>query len=120
MKELPNGAYRAKDGEVLTLDIKSTGASTLFGANYSLGGSGSPIPEGQPFTITLRKSAASGGSDISNAKSTVLTLSFSYTSPKGGKYHYTITGDPADPPISADAPQAGAAPTVHNLIIHIV
>jgi len=121
MKETPNGAYIAKDGEVLSLDIRSTGASTLFGVNYRLkGGGGSPIPEGSPFAITLKKSEATGGSDIPNAKSTVLSLTFNYTSPKGGKYHYTITGDPADPPINADAPQAGALPTEHNLIIHIV
>lgn len=120
MKELPNGAYRAKDGEELTLDIKSTGASTLFGVTYSLGGSGSPIPEGSPFAITLKKSAATGGSDIPDAKSTVLTLAFHYTSPKGGKYHYTIKSDSGDPPIGADANQAGALATVDSFIIHIV
>ena len=120
MRETPNGAYIAKDGEVLSLDIESTGATTLFGVNYSLGGNGSHIPEGQPFHITLRKSAATGGSDIPGAKSNVLTLAFSYSSANGGNYHYTITSDAADPSISADAPQAGAAPTVHNLIIHIV
>jgi hypothetical protein len=120
MQELPNGAYKAKDGEVLSLDIKSTGAPTLFGVNYSLGGHGSPIPEGKPFPITLKKSDAVGGSDIPGAKSTVLTLAFSFSTPTGGKYHYTITGDAADPPISADATQAGAIPTVDNFIIHIV
>lgn len=120
MKELPSGAYQAKDSEVLTLDIKSTGAVTLFGVNYSLGGSGNSIPEGKPFTITLDKSKATGASDIPNAKSTVLTLSFSFSSQKGGNYHYTITGDPADPSITSDAPQAGALPTMHNFIIHIV
>lgn len=120
MKELPNGAYRAKDGEVLSLDIRSTGASTLFGVTYSLGGSGTPIPEGSSFAIALKKSAATGGSDIPGAKSTVLTLAFHFTSPTGGKYHYTIMGDPADPSITADAAQAGALPTVDNFIIHIV
>lgn len=120
MKELPNGAYKAKDGEVLSVVVKSTGATTLFGVTYSLGGSGSAIPDGTPFPITLKKSAATGGSDIPGAKSTELSLAFHYSSPSGGKYHYTITGDPADPPISADAPQAGAIATVHNFIIHIV
>lgn len=120
MIETPNGAYIAKDGEVLSLDIRSTGASTLFGVNYSLGGNGSPIPEGQPFPITLRKSAATGESDIPGARSTVLTLTFSYQSANAGDYHYTITSDAGDPSISADAPQAGATATVHNLIIHIV
>ena len=120
MQELPNGAYRAKDGEVLNLDVTSTGAPTLFGVTYSLGGSGSTVPEGASFPIKLNKSQAAGGSDISNAKSTVLTLAFHYSSPKGGKYHYTITSDPPDPAISADAPQAGGLPTVHSLIIHIV
>lgn len=120
MQELPNGAYKARDGEVLTLNISSTGASTLFGVNYALGGAGAPIPEGQPFTITLRKSMATGGSDIPNAKSIVLTLAFSFSSAQGGKYHYTIAGDAADPVISGDATQAGALPTVDNFIIHIV
>lgn len=120
MQELPSGAYQAKDGEVLNLDAKSTGATTLFGVNYSLGGNGTPIPEGKPFPIKLDKSQASGRSNIPGAKSTTLVLQFSYSSVKGGKYSYTMTGDPVDPAITADAPQAGALPTIHTFIIHIV
>lgn len=121
MKELPSGAYLARNSEILTLDVRSTGAQTLFGVNYSLGGSGSPITSSGTLTpITLDKSKATGNSDIPNAKSTVLVLTFSYNSPNGGSYNYTITGASGDPPIKADAPQAGALPTVHNFIIHIV
>ena len=120
MKELPSGAYLAKDGEVLTLDIKATGAQTLFGVNYSLGGTGAPITAPGALTqITLVKNDATGGSDIPNAKSTVLVLTFNFDSGQGGNYSYTITGASGDPPIKSDAPQAGGAPTVHNFIIHI-
>jgi hypothetical protein len=121
MKKLPSGALQAKDGEVLTLDIKSTGAQTLFGVVFSLGGSGSSIPEGAPFQITLDKSKATGGSDIPGAKSTVLTLTFNFTSAQGGKYEYTMAGAPeGDPPLKRKAVQAGKLPTVNNFIFHIV
>lgn len=120
MQELPSGAYKAKDGEVLTLTVESTGAPTLFGVTYALGGRGTPVPEGSPFRITLQKSDATGGSDIPNAKSTVLALAFHFTSPNGGAYHYTIAGNPADPQISGDPTQAGSLPTVDDFIIHIV
>jgi len=120
MKALPSGAYLAKDGETLTLNVTSTGTQTLFGVNYSLGGSGSAITSsGTSTQIKLDKSKATGNSDIPGAKSTVLVLIFSYDSPKGGNYKYTITGASGDPPINADAPQAGALPTEHNFIIHI-
>jgi|ERR1044071_3349922 hypothetical protein len=121
MKKLPSGALQAKDGEVLTLNIKSTGAQTLFGVVFSLGGSGSSIPEGKPFLITLDKSKAKGGSDIPGAKSTVLTLTFNFSTKQGGKYEYTMSGDPdGDPPLKKRAVQAGKLPTVNTFIFHIV
>jgi hypothetical protein len=121
MRRLPSGAFLADDGEILTLDIASTGAQTLFGVNFSLGGSGSAIPQGQPFQITLDKSKATGGSDIPGARSTVLTLTFSFSSKQGGRYEYTMSGDPAgDPPLNRRAVQAGKLPTVNTFIFHIV
>jgi hypothetical protein len=120
MQRLPSGALLVRDKEVITLDIKSTGATTLFGVNYSLSGSGSQIPEGKPFPITLDWSQATGGSDIPGARSAVMILAFSFTSLKGGKYEYTMSGDPDGiPPLKRRASQAGSTPTVNNFIFHI-
>jgi len=121
MKRLPSGALQVRDGETITLDIKSTGAETLFGVVYSFSGHGSSIPEGAPFPITMDWAQATGSSDIPGAKSGVLILTFNFSSNKDGKYDYTMSGDPGgDPPLKKRASQAGQLPTVNNFTFHIL
>jgi hypothetical protein len=121
MKRLPSGALQVEDGEKITLDIKSTGAETLFGVVYSFAGKGASIPQGAPFPITMKWADATGTSTILGAKSGVLILTFNFSSKKDGRYDYTMTGAPGgDPPLKKRATQAGQLPTVNNFTFHIL
>ena len=121
MKVLPSGALQAKHGEVITLDIKSTGATTNFGVVYSMTGAHGSIPEGAPFPITLDWNEATGASDIPGARTNVLVLTFNFTSVSGGKYDYTLSGEASgDPPLKKRAVQAGQLATVNDFIFHIL
>src|SRR4030095_9984022 len=73
MKTLAPEAFQVKDGEVITIDVKSTIAATLFGVNHSIFGGGFPLKEGVPLKVTMDKSKAQGNSTVPNAKSTPLT-----------------------------------------------
>ena len=113
------GFFRVTDGEVITFDIRSTGAPTLFGVNFSVFGSGSPVPQGQPLRVTMDKSRANGSSNIPNARSTTLTLLFSFSTNNGGRYDWTVTGSGGG---SFDdfARQAGSGPEAVTYTFHIV
>lgn len=120
MTILPSGAIRVRHGEVITLDIRSTGAQTNFGVSYSLTGAHGLIKAGAPFPITLDWNLATGASDIPGARSNVLVLTFNFTSSDGGQYDYTLSGEPGGaPPLRKRAVQAGQLPTVNDFIFHI-
>jgi hypothetical protein len=114
------GVFQVKDGEVITIDVKSTGTPTLFGVNYSIFGGGSPLQEGQPLKLTMDKSKAQGNSTIPNAKSTPLTLLFSFSSNSGGKYDWTVTGDVPGDSFPDFTRQAGNTPKATTYTFHIV
>jgi hypothetical protein len=121
MTILPSGAIQVRHGEVITLNISSTGAKTLFGVSFSLTGAHGSIPEGAPFSITLDWNLATGASDIPGAKTNVLVLTFNFTSADDGQYDYTLAGDPGGaPPLRKRAVQAGQLPTVNDFIFHIL
>src|SRR5436309_1986517 len=121
MNLLPSGAIQVRHGEVITLNIRSTGAQTNFGVVYSMTGSHGSIPEGAPFPITLDWNQATGPSDIPDARTNTLVLTFSFTSAVGGKYEYTLAGEAGGaPPLRKKAVQAGALPTVNDFIFHIL
>lgn len=113
-------AFQVRDKEVITINVKSTGAATLFGVNHSIFGGGAPLQEGQPLQITMDKQKAQGDSTISNAKSTQLTLLFSFTSTSGGKYDLTMTGDPGGDTFTDFTRQAGSTPKAITYTFHIV
>ncbi|HKO60474.1 MAG TPA: hypothetical protein VJV03_04885 [Pyrinomonadaceae bacterium] len=113
-------AFQVRDKEVITINVKSTGTATLFGVNYSIFGAGTPLKEGQPLQITMDKQKAQGNSTIPNAKSTPLTLLFSFTSATGGKYELTMTGDAGGDSITDSTRQAGSSPKAILYTFHIV
>ncbi|MCA1579291.1 MAG: hypothetical protein LC794_18235 [Acidobacteria bacterium] len=119
MHTIQPGFFRVTDGEVITFDIRSTGAPTLFGVNFSIFGTGSPIPEGQLLHVTMDKSRATGSSNISNARSTTLTLLFSFSSNNGGRYDWTVTGSEGGT-FDDFARQAGSGPESVTYTFHIV
>lgn len=116
---LAPGVFQVTDQEVITIDVQSTGTTTLFGVNYSIHGSGKPIKQGVPAQITMDKSKAKGGSFIPNAKSTPLTLLFSFSSSSGGRYDLTLTGSDGG---SFDdfAEQIGNTPESTTYAFHIL
>jgi hypothetical protein len=121
MKILDDGIFQVRDGEVVTLDIRSTGAETLFGVVYSIYAEAEQgiIPGGSPFRITMDITQAEGDSDIPNARSTVLALTFSFTSASGGRYDLTVRGRDKTPSYPDFAIQAGRGPTQIPYTFHI-
>jgi len=120
MQILSPGVFKVSDGEVVTVDVKSTGAATLFGVNHSIFGAGTPLTAGQPLKITMDKSKATGTSFVPNAKSANLTLLFSFTSSSGGRYDLTTSGSDGGPAFPDQANQTGNTPEAIPYIFHIV
>ncbi len=116
---LPSGSIQVRHGEVVTLTIRSTGAPTNFGVNFELAGAQGVITGPAPTPLTFNWNAATGESDIPDAKTDVLALTFNFTSVGGGQYDYTLAGEGA-PPIQRQALQAGKLPTFHSFIFHIL
>ena len=120
MQSIAPGVFQVTNGETITIDAKSTGSQTLFGVTYSIFGGGSPVKEGQPIKITMDKTKAQGGSTVPNAKSTNLTLVFSFTSNSGGRYEWTMTGSGGGDPFDDFTDQAGKTPNTIFYTFHIV
>jgi hypothetical protein len=120
MNTIQPGFFRVTDGEVITFDIKSTGAPLLFGVNFSGFDRGGPVTEGQPLTVTMDKSKANDNSNIPNAKSTTLTLLFSFSTNNGGRYDWTVTGSGGGDRFDDFARQAGSGPEAVTYTFHIV
>jgi len=120
MQILSPGVFQVADKEVITIDVQSTGATTLFGVNYSLNGSGAPLTAGQPLKLTMDKTKANGTSFVPNAKSAELTLLFSFSSTSGGRYDVKISGSGGGPAFNTHANQAGNTPEAIGCIFHIV
>jgi hypothetical protein len=120
MVTLTPGVFQVNDGEIVTIDVRSTGAPTLFGVNFSIFGGGTPLNEGQPLQIRMDKSRATGGSNIPNAKSTPLVLLFSFSSNNGGRYDWTVTGSNGGAPFQDFVRQAGSTAEAATYTFHIV
>ena len=120
MNTISPGFFRVSDGEVITIQVSSTGAPTQFGVNHSIFGGGTQMKEGHPLQVTMDKSQANGTSNIPNAKSTTLTLLFSFTSNSGGRYDLTMTGSGGGDTFQDFASQAGATPKAVKYTFHIV
>ena len=119
MQTLDTGIFQVQDGETVSIDVRSTGTSTLFGVNCSIDGQAIPVVQGQPIRIHFDKSQAHGPSFIANAKSTNVTLLFSFTSQSGGKYELTFSGDGGGT-ASGIAEQVGNTPQAIVYTFHIV
>ena len=120
MNTLSPGIFQVSDGEVITIDVRSTGAPTLFGVNFSMFGAGMPLNEGQPLQLTMDKSRATGASNVPNAKSTPLTLLYSFSSNDGGRYDLTMTGSNGGAPFKDFIGQAGSTAEASTYTFHIV
>jgi len=120
MDTLSPGIFRVSDGEVVTIDARSTGAPTLFGVNFSIFGGGTPLNEGQPLQLRMDKSRATGNSNIPNARSTPLTLLFSFSSNGNGRYDWTLTGSNGGPPFRDFIRQTGSTAEATTYTFHIV
>lgn len=120
MNTIMPGIFRVADGEVITIDVRSTGAPTLFGVNHSIFGGGMPHAEGDPITVRMIKSQATGSSNIPNAKATTLTLLFSFTSKRDGRYDWTMTGSEGGPPFRDFIEQSGITAESTTYTFHIV
>src|SRR5437016_3924636 len=117
MQKLSPGTFQGNDGEAVTIDVTSTGAQTLFGVTASMNGEAVPV-QGQRITITLDKSKAHGESFITNAKSTILTLEFNFTSQSGGRYELTLNGSGGGGTFTGSVDQVGITPEAINYIFH--
>jgi hypothetical protein len=120
METIKRGLFKVADGEEITINVRSTGAKTLFGVNCAVFDEDLIISEGQPLRVTMDKSLATGESNFPNARSTVLTLLFSFTSNQGGRYDWTVTGSEGGDPFTAFAEQDGNTPKAVNYVFHIV
>jgi hypothetical protein len=119
MQQLSPGTFQGNDGEVITIDVQSTGAPTQFGVRASRDSQPLPI-NGHTITFALNKNAAPGSSFLPNAKSSVVTLAFAFTSQSGGKYEASISGSAGGGVFKVFANQVGNMPEAVNLVFHIV
>jgi hypothetical protein len=120
METIKRGLFKVTDGEELTINVRSTGAKTLFGVNCAVFDDDLIISEGQPLKVTMDKNRATGESKFENAKSATLTLLFSFTSNQGGRYDWTVTGSEGGDPFPAFAKQTGKTPKSVTYTFHIV
>lgn len=118
MKTLSSGIFTVSDGEVVTIDVRSSG--TLFGVNHKTPTSKGPLKQGVPLILTMDKSAATGKSTIAGAKSTTLTLTFNFSANKGGKYDWTVTGSEGGDTFDDFVTQAGGTAEAVRYRFHIV
>jgi hypothetical protein len=68
----------------------------------------------------MDKSKANGESNFPNAKSTNMTLLFSFTTNQGGRYDWTMTGSGGGDTFTAFTAQAGKLPKAVTYTFHIV
>jgi hypothetical protein len=119
MQIISPGVFRAQDKETITIDTKATGTLSLINASI-YGGTKVPVTTGKPIVIKLDKSKANHGSFVPNAKSTDLTLLFSFSGDNGGRYDLTTTGDPGGDSFPDFVDQAGNTPETTTYTFHIV
>lgn len=120
MDTISPGIFAVSDGEVITINIRSTGAPTLFGVNFSIFDGGMPVNEGQPLQVTMNKDLATGNSHIPNARSTPLSLLFSFSSNSNGRYEWTIRGSKGDKAFRDFIRQTGSTAEATTYTFHIV
>ena len=119
METIKRGFFRVRDGEEITFKISSKGAQTRFLVNCSVFDDDLIVQEGQSLKVRMDKSKAHGESNIPNAKSTTLTLLFTFDSNQGGRYEWTMIGEGGDP-FDAFTDQAGSMPKAVTYTFHIV
>ena len=118
METLSTGIFKVSDGEVIEIDVRATG--TVFLVNHAKPGGGAPLKQGQPLRLTMDASQATGKSSIENAKSTTVTLLFSFSGDSGGRYDWTVTGSEGGEPFDSFVEQAGEGPESVRYRFHIV
>lgn len=119
MQILSPGAFQTRDGETITIVTKAAGTLSLITASI-YNGVTVPVTQGKPIVIKLDKSKANHGSFVPNAKSTDLTLLFTFSGANGGRYDLTTTGDPGGDSYPDFVDQAGNTPEKTTYTFHIV
>lgn len=121
METISSGIFRVVDGEVITIEVRKTGAQTLFGVNHKAFSSKGPLTEGQPLTVTMDKDELDEDStEVEGAKVTTITLLFSFNSNKDGRYDFTMKGSKGGDPINGFSRQAGSGPKAITFTFHVV
>ena len=120
METIDPDVFKVSDGEVITIDVRKTGAQTLFGVNHTAFKRKGPLTEGQPLNITMSKDdEMEDSTEFSNAKFTTITLTFSFNTKKGGQYDWTMTGSKGGT-FQGISRQAGSLAKAVTFFIHIV
>ena len=119
MKKLSPGVFQVVDQETVSIDVKATGTLSLVRGNSNADGE-IPVTAGQPITIKMDKSKAPGGSFIPNARSTDVTLGFTFSNDSGGRYDLTLTGSSGGGGFTDFVEQAGTTLEATTYTFHIV
>lgn len=117
---LDRGVFQVNDGEVVSIDVRATGAQTLFGVNFRIFDEDGLIQEQEPTLITMDKSQAHDPSFIQGARATDLSLLFNFNSNSGGRYDLTTTGDAGGESFDDFANQHSIMPAHILYTFHIV
>lgn len=121
METIDPDVFKVSDNEVITIDVRKTGAQTLFGVNHTTFTKEGPLTEGQPLKITMSKDEdMEDSTEFPNAKFTTVTLVFSFDSKKGGQYDWTMTGSNGGAPAQGISRQAGSLAKAVTFFFHIV
>jgi hypothetical protein len=121
METISSGIFEVVDKEVITIDVRKTGAQTLFGVNHTAFSSKGPLTEGDSLQVTMKKDEVTEDStEVLNAKVTTITLVFSFNSQKDGRYDWTMKGSKGGAPVEGFSRQAGSTPKAITFTFHIV
>lgn len=121
MEKISSGIFKVADGEVITIDVRKTGAQELFGVNHTAFSSKGPLTEGKPLKVKMVKDELEEEStEVEDAKVTTITLVFSFNSKKDGRYDFTMKGSKGGDPVNGFSRQAGKTPKAITFTFHVV
>jgi hypothetical protein len=120
METIDPEVFKVSDGEVITIDVRKTGAQTLFGVSHTAFKHSGPLTDGEPLNITMSKDdEMEDSTEFSNGKFTTITLTFSFNTQQGGQYDWTMSGSQGGT-FQGISRQAGGLAKSVTFFIHIV
>jgi len=121
MEKKSSGVFKVSDKETITIDVRKTGAQTLFGVTHIAFNSQGPLTEGQPLQVKMLKDEIDDVStEIPGAKFTTITLGFSFNTKKDGRYDWTMKGSKGGDPVPGFSRQAGGTMKSVTFSFHVV